>query len=78
MDGIRRYGNSQRWADIVVYRGVAHWVEVAEHEAQPVDLVWLDRPHALNPPAESHGNEVCKRDSHLRPLIIRGRQRRPV
>lgn len=30
MDGIRRYGNSKRWADIVVHRGVAHWVEVAE------------------------------------------------
>ena len=30
MDGIRRYGNSKRWADVVVYRGVAHWVEVAE------------------------------------------------
>lgn len=30
MNGIRRFGNSQRWADIVVHRGVAHWVEVAE------------------------------------------------
>ena len=30
MDGIRRYGNSPRWADVVVHRGVAHWVEVAE------------------------------------------------
>ena len=30
MDGIRRYGNSKRWADVVVHRGVAHWVEVAE------------------------------------------------
>jgi enamine deaminase RidA (YjgF/YER057c/UK114 family) len=30
MNGIRRYGNSKRWADVVVYRGVAHWVEVAE------------------------------------------------
>jgi hypothetical protein len=27
---IQRYGNSKRWADVVVYRGVAHWVEVAE------------------------------------------------
>ena len=30
MDGIRRYGNSSRWADVVVHRGVAYWVEVAE------------------------------------------------
>jgi len=30
MDEIRRYGNSKRWADVVVHRGVAHWVEVAE------------------------------------------------
>jgi len=30
VDGIRRYGNSKRWADVVVHRGVAHWVEVAE------------------------------------------------
>jgi enamine deaminase RidA (YjgF/YER057c/UK114 family) len=27
---IRRYGSSARWADIVVHRGVARWVEVAE------------------------------------------------
>lgn len=27
---IRRYGASSRWADIVVHRGVARWVEVAE------------------------------------------------
>lgn len=30
MGEIRRYGSSRRWADIVVHRGVAHWVEVAE------------------------------------------------
>ena len=30
MSGIRRYGNSKRWADIVVHRDVARWVEVAE------------------------------------------------
>ena len=30
MAGIRRYGSSARWADVVVHRGVAHWVEVAE------------------------------------------------
>ena len=30
MSAIRRYGTSKRWADIVVHRGVAHWVEVAE------------------------------------------------
>lgn len=27
---IQRYGNSKRWADVVVHRGVAYWVEVAE------------------------------------------------
>lgn len=30
MNEIRRYGTSTRWADVVVHRGVAHWVEVAE------------------------------------------------
>ena len=30
MTGIRRYGSSTRWADVVVHRGIAHWVEVAE------------------------------------------------
>jgi enamine deaminase RidA (YjgF/YER057c/UK114 family) len=30
MSVIQRYGNSKRWADVVVHRGVAYWVEVAE------------------------------------------------
>ena len=30
MSEIQRYGSSTRWADVVVHRGVAHWVEVAE------------------------------------------------
>jgi enamine deaminase RidA (YjgF/YER057c/UK114 family) len=30
MSEIRRFGDSKRWADVVVHRGVAHWVEVAE------------------------------------------------
>jgi enamine deaminase RidA (YjgF/YER057c/UK114 family) len=30
MSEIQRYGSSRRWADVVVHRGVAHWVEVAE------------------------------------------------
>lgn len=30
MDGIRRSVTSARWADVVVHRGVAYWVEVAE------------------------------------------------
>ena len=30
MNEILRYGESRRWADIVVHRGVAYWVEVAE------------------------------------------------
>ncbi|MGI9176618.1 MAG: RidA family protein [Pirellulales bacterium] len=30
MSEIQRHGTSQRWADVVVHRGVAHWVEVAE------------------------------------------------
>ena len=29
-NGIRRFGNSPRWADVVVHAGVARWVEVAE------------------------------------------------
>lgn len=33
MSGIRRYGDSKRWADVVVHRGVAYWVEVAEDMA---------------------------------------------
>lgn len=30
MSEVRRYGSGTRWADMVVHRGVAHWVEVAE------------------------------------------------
>jgi enamine deaminase RidA (YjgF/YER057c/UK114 family) len=30
MSEIQRYGDSNRWADVVVHRGVAYWVEVAE------------------------------------------------
>lgn len=30
MSAIRRIGNSRRWADVVLYAGVARWVEVAE------------------------------------------------
>ena len=30
MSGIRRSVTSARWADVVVHRGVAYWVEVAE------------------------------------------------
>ena len=30
MSEIQRYGDSTRWADVVVHQGVAHWVEVAE------------------------------------------------
>ncbi len=30
MSEIQRYGDSKRWSDVVVHRGVAHWVEVAE------------------------------------------------
>ena len=30
MSDIQRFGNSKRWADVVVHRGVAYWVEVAE------------------------------------------------
>lgn len=28
--GIRRIGSNPRWSDIVIHRGVARWVEVAE------------------------------------------------
>jgi enamine deaminase RidA (YjgF/YER057c/UK114 family) len=30
MDKIQRYGNLKRWADVVVHRGVAYWVEITE------------------------------------------------
>ena len=30
MSGIRRYGESRRWSDVVIHAGVARWVEVAE------------------------------------------------
>lgn len=30
MNGILRFGDSQRWADVVIHRGVARWIEVAE------------------------------------------------
>jgi len=30
MSDIRRYGTSKRWADVVVHRGVARWVEIPE------------------------------------------------
>jgi enamine deaminase RidA (YjgF/YER057c/UK114 family) len=30
MSSIRRLGSSSRWSDVVIYRGVAQWVEVAE------------------------------------------------
>jgi len=30
MSEIQRFGNSKRWADVVIHRGVAYWVEVAE------------------------------------------------
>ena len=33
MSDIRRIGESKRWADVVVYQEVAHWVEVAETPA---------------------------------------------
>jgi len=34
MSEIRRYGESKRWSDVVVHRGVAYWVEVAEDPSQ--------------------------------------------
>jgi enamine deaminase RidA (YjgF/YER057c/UK114 family) len=30
MAGIQRFGDSPRWSDVVVHRGVARWVEVAD------------------------------------------------
>lgn len=32
-DEIKRYGEAKRWADMVVYRGTAQWVEVADDAA---------------------------------------------
>src|SRR6186997_734068 len=34
MNDIQRYGESKRWSDLVVHRGVAYWVEVAEDPTQ--------------------------------------------
>ena len=34
MKQITRLGTSLRWADVVIYRGVAHWVEVADDPTQ--------------------------------------------
>lgn len=34
MPEIQRYGQSPRWSDMVVHRGVAYWVEVAEDPSQ--------------------------------------------
>ena len=36
MNSIRRIGSSPRWSDVVVHRGVARWVEVAEDGSQDV------------------------------------------
>ncbi len=30
--GIRRIGTNPRWSDVVIHRGVARWVEVAEDQ----------------------------------------------
>lgn len=34
MAEITRYGDSPRWADMVVHRGTAYWVEVADDPTQ--------------------------------------------
>ena len=31
MSTIQRFGESHRWSDVVIYRGEARWVEVAEN-----------------------------------------------
>jgi enamine deaminase RidA (YjgF/YER057c/UK114 family) len=36
MTDIRRYGVTKRWSEAVVFRGVAHFVEVAEDPAQDI------------------------------------------
>jgi enamine deaminase RidA (YjgF/YER057c/UK114 family) len=37
MPDIERYGLSRRWSDIVIYSGVAYWVEVAEDPAAEIE-----------------------------------------
>ncbi|GDX97253.1 hypothetical protein LBMAG47_29180 [Planctomycetia bacterium] len=65
MSGSRRFSDAKRWADIVVHRGVAHWVKVAEDPAarggNPLPL-GLEVPHPRglgggdgSPAEESHG-----------------------
>jgi enamine deaminase RidA (YjgF/YER057c/UK114 family) len=34
MSDIQRFGQSKRWSDVVVHRGTAYWVEVAEDPSQ--------------------------------------------
>lgn len=34
MAPIVRHGTSPRWSDVVIYQGVARWVEVAEDQSQ--------------------------------------------
>ena len=41
MGEITRYGDSSRWADMVVHRGTAYWVEVADERAALVALAAL-------------------------------------
>ncbi len=36
MPEIQRIGESSRWSDVVIYRGEARWVEVAENATQDV------------------------------------------
>lgn len=36
MSPIRRLGQSPRWSDVVIHRGVARWVEVAEDATRDV------------------------------------------
>jgi enamine deaminase RidA (YjgF/YER057c/UK114 family) len=34
MNAIKRLGSSPRWSDVVIYAGIARWVEVAEDLSQ--------------------------------------------
>ena len=65
MSEIQRHGTSKRWADVVVHRGVADWVEVAEDTSLDTRDAGHDpeRPDAPPAGARLHRGRERRRDS---------------
>ena len=67
MPGIQRIGESSRWSDVVIHRGVAQWVEVAN------DLA-LDAPGQISQVLSQIDGTLeqlgCSRDRLLQILIF--------